>query len=159
MKTGPGYREQNMRENYKLAEGARISIVDDDESMREAIKALIGSMGLRGLSVEEFSSAEAFLNSGRSQAFDCLILDVRMPGLGGLELQRRLAADNKRIPIVFMTAHYGEAERTRAMEAGAVDFLSKPFTEQELFQAIGASLAIDKKRADGSYENSDPDSV
>ena len=156
MKTGPGCREKNMRENYKLAEGARISIVDDDESMREAIKALIGSMGL---SVEDFSSAEAFLNSGRAQAFDCLILDVRMPGLGGLELQRRLAADNQRIPIVFMTAHYGDEERTRAMEAGAVDFLSKPFTEQELFHAIGASLAIHKKKADGSDENSDSDSV
>jgi FixJ family two-component response regulator len=159
MKSDPGCREKKMRENYKLAEGARISIVDDDESMREAIKALIGSMGLVGLSVEDFSSAEAFLNSGRSQAFDCLILDVRMPGLGGLELQRRLAADNNRIPIVFMTAHYGEAERTRAMEAGAVDFLNKPFTEQELFQAIGASLATHKMNADGSPENADSDSV
>jgi FixJ family two-component response regulator len=146
MKTGPVCREENMRENYSLAEGARISVVDDDESMREAIKALVGSIGL---SVEEFSSAEAFLDSGRSQVCDCLILDVRMPGLGGLELQRRLAAENNRIPIVFITAHYGEAERTRAMEAGAVDFLSKPFTEQELFQAIGASLAIHKMNTDG----------
>jgi FixJ family two-component response regulator len=148
-----------MQEHYTLAEGARISIVDDDESMREAIKVLIGSMGLRGLSVEEFSSAEAFLNSGRSQAIDCLLLDVRMPGLGGLELQRRLAADIQQIPIVFMTAHYDEEVRTTAMEAGAVDFLSKPFTEQELFHAIGASLSIHKINADGSDENADSDSV
>lgn len=132
-----------------IAEGARISIVDDDESMREAIKALIGSMGL---GVEDFSSAEAFLNSGRSQAFDCLILDVRMPGLSGLELQRRLASDNCSVPIVFMTAHYGEEVRTKAMEAGAVDVLSKPFTEKELFDAIGKSLATHKKVADGSDE-------
>ena len=137
-----------MREEDTVAEGARISIVDDDESMREAIKTLIGSMGL---SVEEFSSAEDFLNSGRSQDSDCLILDVRMPGLGGLELQRRLAADNCPVPIVFITAHYSEEERTSAIAAGAVDFLSKPFTEQELLKAIHASLAIHKKTADGSY--------
>jgi FixJ family two-component response regulator len=145
-----------MRDNNMVAEGARISVVDDDESMREAIKTLIGSMGM---SVEEFSSAEDFLYSGRSQVVDCLILDIRMPGLGGLELQRRLAADNRRIPIVFITAHYSEEERTRAMEAGAVDFLSKPFTEQELLNAISASLAIDKRVADGSDEDSNLNSV
>ena len=131
-----------MRENYTIAEGARISIVDDDESMREAMKVLIGSMGL---GVEGFSSAEAFLNSGRSHLFDCLILDVRMPGLSGLELQRRLAANDCPLPIVFVTAHYGEETRTRAMEAGAVDFLSKPFAEQELINAIGKSLAMNKQ--------------
>ncbi|HZE68297.1 MAG TPA: response regulator [Pyrinomonadaceae bacterium] len=130
-----------MQENYTIAEGARISIVDDNESMREAMKVLIGSMGL---GVEGFSSAEAFLNSGRSHLFDCLILDVRMPGLSGLELQRRLAADDCPLPIVFMTAYYGEETRTTAMEAGAVDFLSKPFTEQELLKAIGKSLAMNK---------------
>jgi FixJ family two-component response regulator len=138
-----------MRENYTIAEAARISIVDDDESMREAIKDLMGSMGL---SVEEFSSAEAFLNSGRSQSFDCLVLDVSMPGLSGLELQRRLAADDCPLPIVFMTAHYGEEMRRKALEAGAVDFLSKPFTEQELLNAIGKSLAMNKQIADGSDE-------
>jgi FixJ family two-component response regulator len=138
-----------MRENYTIAEAARISIVDDDESMREAIKDLMGSMGL---SVEEFSSAEAFLNSGRSQSFDCLVLDVSMPGLSGLELQRRLAADDCPLPIVFMTAHYGEEVRRKALEAGAVDFLSKPFTEQELLNAIGKSLAMNKQISDGSDE-------
>ena len=134
-----------MRESSTFTKGTRISVVDDDESMREALKALIGSMGL---SVEDFSSAEDFLNSGRSQVFDCLILDVMMPGLGGLELQQRLRADNQLLPIIFITAHYSEKERTRAMAAGAVDFLSKPFTEQELFFAIGASLSMPKKIAD-----------
>ena len=138
-----------MRENYTVAEGGRISIVDDDESMREAMKVLIGSMGL---DVEGFSSAEAFLNSGRSHLFDCLILDVMMPGLSGFELQRRLAADDCTLPIVFVTAHYGEQTRTRAMEAGAIDFLSKPFREQELLNAIGKSLAMNKQIADGSDE-------
>ena len=138
-----------MREKNTIAEGSRISIVDDDESMREAIKTLIGSMG--GLNIEEFSSAEDFLNSDQSPV-DCLILDVRMPGLSGLELQRRLVADNRRLPIVFITAHYVEQERMKAMEAGAVAFLSKPFTEQELLNAINASLATDKKFTDGSGE-------
>jgi FixJ family two-component response regulator len=75
-----------------------------------------------------------------------------MPGLSGLELQRRLASDDRTVPIVFMTAHYGEEVRTKAMEAGAVDVLSKPFTEQELFNAIGKSLAMNKKIADSSDE-------
>jgi len=144
-----------MRENYTIAEGARISIVDDDESMREAIKVLMESMGM---SVEDFSSAEAFLNSGRSQIFDCLILDVRMPGLSGLELQSRLVADDCSVPIVFMTSHPGDEVRTRAMEAGAVDFLSKPFTEGELLNAVGKSLAMHKKVADG-YEDAQLNSV
>ncbi len=134
-----------MRENSRFIKGRRISVVDDDESMREAIKDLIGSMGL---SVEDFSSAEDFLNSGGSQGFDCLILDVMMPGLSGLELQQRLRADNQLVPIIFVTAHYNEKERTRAMEAGAVDFLRKPFTAQELFFAIDASLSRCKGVAD-----------
>jgi len=145
-----------MRDRNTINAGARISIVDDDESMREAIKTLIRSIGL---SVEEFSSAEDFLYSGRSQVLYCLILDIRMVGLGGLELQRRLAADNRRIPIVFITAHYSEEERTRAMEAGAVDFLSKPFAEQELLNAISASLGIDKKVVDGSDRVARLDSI
>jgi len=134
-----------MRENNTVTEVARIAIVDDDKSMREAISTLIGSIGLIA---EEFSSAEDFLDSGRSQDFDCLILDVRMPGLSGLELQRLLAADRRPVPIVFITAHYNEAERKRAIEAGAVDFLSKPFTEQELLNAIGESLTVNKRITD-----------
>jgi FixJ family two-component response regulator len=140
-----------MRENNTVAEGAMISIVDDDASMRDAIKTLIGSMGM---GVDEFSSAEDFLHSPQSKV-DCLIQDVRMPGLSGLELQRRLVADNRPVPIVFITAHYSEDDRRRAMEAGAVAFLSKPFTEQELLNAISASLTINKKFASGSGEERD----
>jgi FixJ family two-component response regulator len=145
-------REKNMRENNMLAESTRISIVDDDASMREAIKTLINSIGLN---VDEFSSAEDFLKSGLSQVFDCLILDVKMPGLDGLELQRRLAAANSTLPIIFITAHYSEDQRRRAMEAGAVAFLRKPFTEQELLDAIAASLAIRSKRVDRADEERD----
>src|ERR1700752_1674848 len=132
-------QEINTQGINTVAQRASISVVDDDESMRQAINALMGSMGF---GVEEFSSAEDFLNSGHSEGSDCLILDVRMPGLSGLELQRRLVADNKNVPIVCITAHYSEEERAKAMKAGAVDFLSKPFTEQDLLSAIGASLAI-----------------
>jgi FixJ family two-component response regulator len=128
-----------------LIEGAKISIVDDDKSMREAIVTLIGSVGLN---VEEFSSAEDFLDSGRSQDFDCLILDVRMPGMGGLELQHRLAAAGRSLPIVFITAHHVEEEHARAMALGAVDFLTKPFAEQDLFDAIAAALVLRKKIVD-----------
>ena len=138
-----------MQENYTVTKGARISIVDDDESIREAVKGLIVSMGL---SAEDFSSAEAFLNSGCSRSCDCLILDVRMPGLNGLELQRRLAADHCPIPIVFMTALYVEDVRKKAMEAGAVDILRKPFTEKELLNAIAKSLAMHQKIGNGSEE-------
>jgi FixJ family two-component response regulator len=134
-----------MRENSTVTEGATISVVDDDESMREAIKTLVGALGL---GVVEFSSAEDFLNSEQSKACDCLILDVKMPGLSGLELQRQLVADNSGIPIVFITAHYAEEERMRSMEAGAVAFLSKPFTEEELLNAIDASLAVHNKIVD-----------
>jgi FixJ family two-component response regulator len=141
-----------MQENNTPVEGTRISVVDDDESMREAVKTLIASMGL---SVEEFSSAEEFLDSGRSQDCDCLILDVRMPGMGGLELQRRLAAAGRPVPIVFITAHYIEAERAKAMAAGAIDFLTKPFTEEELLNAITASPTIRKRIADRVDEDAD----
>jgi len=121
---------------FKFSEATRISIVDDDESMREAIKTLIASLGME---VEEFSSAEAFLKSVTGQNSDCLILDVRMPGLTGPELQHRLLTEQRSIPIIFVTAYYTEEERARAMSAGAVAFLSKPFTEDELLNALAQS--------------------
>jgi len=136
-----------------MAKSTRISIVDDDASMREAINTLISCSF--ELSVDEFISAEDFLKSGLVQSFDCLILDVKMPGLDGLELQRRLIAANSSIPIVFITAHYSEDQRRIAMAAGAVAFLRKPFTEQELLDAIDASLAIRNRSADGAVEERD----
>jgi len=137
---------KHMHENT-MAKSTRISIVDDDASMREAINTLISSIGLN---VDEFLSAEDFLKSGQFHVFDCLILDVKMPGLDGLELQRRLIASSINIPIVFITAHYSEDQRRIAMEAGAVAFLRKPFTEQELLNAIDACLAIRNRSVDGA---------
>src|SRR5262245_60002929 len=107
-----------------VAETIKISIVDDDESMRESIKTLVE---LDGFSVEGFSSAEEFLLSDRSQEPDCLILDVHMPGMSGFELQRLLIGDDRLIPIIFVTARYSEEERARTIEAGAIDYLQKPF--------------------------------
>jgi FixJ family two-component response regulator len=120
-----------------MAETIKIAIIDDDWGMREAIKTLTETVGL---CAEGFSSAEEFLSSPGAHDSKCLILDVRMPGISGFELQHRLAEDNRRIPIIFMTAYYSEAERARAIEAGAVAFLQKPFSEQTLFNAIHSAL-------------------
>jgi DNA-binding NtrC family response regulator len=116
-----------------MADNALISIVDDDESIRKATKRLIESVGRR---VEDFASAEAFLSSGRPDKSACLILDVRLPGKSGLELQSQLRALGSKVPIVFITAHGDAAVRAKALEGGAVDFLQKPFSEKALFKAI-----------------------
>jgi len=114
-----------------------ISIVDDDDSLRNSLNNLIRSVGFRA---QGFSSAEAFLNSNQLHDTACLILDVRMPGMSGLELQRQLVATNCRIPIVFITSHGDDDARARALEAGAVDFLYKPFREETLLKAIDSAL-------------------
>src|SRR6267378_3404950 len=116
-----------------MPHGAVISIVDDDESIRKAIKRLIESVGL---TVEDFPSAEDFARFGRPQDSACLILDVRLPGISGLELQSQLIASNCQVPNIFITAHGDEQMRARALKAGAVDFLQKPFTEKQLFKAL-----------------------
>jgi len=120
-----------------VSETALISIVDDDESMREAIQSLLRSVGFRA---KTFASGEQFLQSEQIEHTACLILDVRMPGMSGLELQRRLMATQCRIPIVFVTAHGEEEARSRALQEGAVDFLLKPFSEEALLNAIQAAL-------------------
>ena len=120
-----------------MSETALISIVDDDESIREAIQSLLRSVGFRA---KTFASAEQFLQSGQIENTACLILDVRMPGMSGLELQRRLIATLWRIPIVFVTAHGDEEARSRALQEGAVEFLLKPFSEEALLTAIQAAL-------------------
>ena len=114
-----------------------ISIVDDDDSVRDAVKSLIDSIGYRA---EVFASGEAFLNSPYVSQTDCLIADVRMPGMSGLELQDRLKAANSAIPIVFISAHDDGDARARGLRAGAVDFLKKPFSEESLLGAIDACL-------------------
>ena len=120
-----------------MIETALISIVDDDESIREAIQSLLRSVGFRA---KTFASAEQFLQSDQIENTACLILDVRMPGMSGLELQRRLMATQCRIPIVFVTAHGDEEARSRALQEGAVEFLLKPFSEEALLNAIQAAL-------------------
>jgi FixJ family two-component response regulator len=121
-----------------------ISVVDDYDSMRESLQGLIRSVGF---AVNVFASAEEFLNSDHVHNTDCLILDVRMPGMNGLDLQRQLAATQYQIPVVFITAHGDEEARQRALNGGAVDYLLKPFSEEALLNAIGAAL---KSKANGS---------
>ena len=114
-----------------------ISVIDDDESVRVATVDLLNSVGLV---CEAFASAEAYLRSGKATATSCLILDISMPGMNGLELQRRLAQDGRSIPIVFITAFPTEATRTRAVKAGAVCFLPKPYADDELLGCVKAAL-------------------
>jgi FixJ family two-component response regulator len=115
-----------------------ICVVDDDASVREALRGLLRSAGFRA---EAFGSATEFLASGRVSDAACLILDVRMPGMGGLELQEELIGSSRRVPIIFITAHGDEDARSRALERGAIDFLQKPFSDDALLDAIGAALA------------------
>ena len=114
-----------------------ISIVDDDESVRQALKSLIDSVGFRA---QVFGSGEEFLNSAYVLQTDCLIADVRMAGMSGLDLQERLNAAGSSIPIVFISAHDDREARTRGLRAGAIAFLQKPFSEDSLLGAISAGL-------------------
>ena len=116
----------------------RVSIVDDDESVREAINSLLRSVGLQA---QVFASAEEFLNSGYQHHAGCLILDVRMPGMNGLQLQEQLVSVECDIPIIFITAHVSDTQaRTRALQSGAVDFLIKPFSEEALLNDVYIAL-------------------
>jgi FixJ family two-component response regulator len=121
-----------------------IVVVDDDAAIREAVQSLIRSMGLRA---EVFASAQDFLQSGRLQDTACLIVDVRMPRMSGLELQHQLATAHCPIPIIFITAHGDEETRGCALRAGAVDFLDKPFSDEVLLRAI--QVALQSFRGDG----------
>jgi len=119
-----------------------VFVIDDDESIRESLKSLMRSVGLR---VETFASAQEFLQSTRPDVPACLILDVRMPGLSGLDLQRELAQVNIHIPIIFITGHGDIPMSVRAMKAGAVEFLTKPFRDQDLLDAIQQALERDRR--------------
>lgn len=114
-----------------------IAIVDDDEAVRIALEGLLRSAGL---TVQAFESAENFLESGQQLHTACLITDIRMPGMSGLELQAKLNADHCRIPIVFITAHGDAQMRMQALRAGAVEFLAKPFNDEVLLQTVRAAL-------------------
>ena len=114
-----------------------ISVVDDDESVRESLESLLKSAGFQ---VKAFEAAEDFLNSEQLDKTGCLILDVRLGGMSGLELQRGLIANFYSVPIIFITAHGDEAMRARVMADGAVDFLLKPFGEEALLAAVETAL-------------------
>jgi FixJ family two-component response regulator len=118
-----------------------VFVVDDDPSMREALADLIASVGL---SVEAFKSAPEFLERTRPDAPACLVLDVRLPGLGGLDLQRELLRREAPIPIIFITGHGDIPMSVRAMKEGAVEFLPKPFRDQDLLDAIQHAIEIDR---------------
>ena len=130
---------------------AMVFVIDDDESIRGALKSLIRSVGLR---VETFASAQEFRRCERPDVPSCLILDVRMPGLSGLDLQRELSEANIHIPIIFITGHGDIPMSVRAMKAGAIEFLTKPFRDQDLLDAIQQAIERDRmarsQRADNA---------
>ena len=114
-----------------------VAIVDDDDSVRDALGGFLKAVGF---STRAFASAEEFLKSGQQSYTSCLIADIRMPGMSGLELQSRLNAERCRIPIIFITAHGDAKMRIQALRAGAVEFLSKPFDEEVLLESVRAAL-------------------
>ena len=129
-----------------------VFVIDDDPSIREAIESLIRSVGM---CVETFASAQDFMASTRPDAPACLVLDVRMPGLSGLDLQRDLLAAGIRIPVIFITGHGDIPMSVRAMKAGAVEFLTKPFRDQDLLDAISQALERDRSLRSHHAENAD----
>ena len=126
-----------------------VFVVDDDASVREALKSLIRSVGLQ---VELFDSAQEFLLRKRPYGPSCVVLDVRLPGIGGLDFQRKLIEAKIPIPIIFITGHGDIAMSVRAMKAGAVEFLTKPFRDQDLLDAIQLALERDRVRRERELE-------
>jgi FixJ family two-component response regulator len=120
-----------------------VFVVDDDASVREAISSLLRSVGYRP---KLFASAQDFLASAKAETPACLLLDIRMPGLGGLDCQRALSEAGWQIPVIFMSGHGDVPMTVRAMKAGAVDFLTKPFRDQDLLDAVGHALEQDRVR-------------
>jgi FixJ family two-component response regulator len=128
---------------------AIVFVVDDDASVREALGRLVRSAGLR---VEAFASAEEFLNRPRADVPSCLVLDVQLPDLSGLDVQRRMVDANNEMPILFITGHGDIPTTVRAMKAGAVEFLTKPFVEGDLLQSIQQAIARDRAIRDHHAE-------
>jgi len=120
-----------------------VCIVDDDAEFRDSVAQLLHSIGLNA---REFASVAEFLDAALPDAPTCLVLDVRMPGRSGLELQRDLVAANRQVPIIFMTAHGDIPMSVQAMKGGAIEFLTKPFRDQDLLEAVEAGLARDRAR-------------
>lgn len=119
-----------------------VHIVDDDAAIREALDSLFRSVGLE---TRLFGSAQDFLTSGQAAAAGCLVLDVRLPGISGLDFQAQMSAAEIRMPVVLMTGHGDIPMTVRGMKAGAVDFLAKPFRDQDMLDAVAAAIARDKE--------------
>jgi FixJ family two-component response regulator len=132
--------------------GSIVFVVDDDPSVRSSLKFLLSTVGLQ---VESFGSADTFLLRKPSDAPSCLVLDVRLPGLSGLDFQRELAVRNIHIPIVFLTGHGDIPMSVRAIKAGAVEFLTKPFRDQDLLDAVRIALERDRARREQEKEVTD----
>jgi RNA polymerase sigma factor (sigma-70 family) len=132
-----------------MSDAPIVFVVDDDPSVRSSLKFLLSTVGLH---VESFDSSDAFLHKKPSDAPSCLVLDVRLPGLSGLDFQRELAARNARIPIIFLTGHGDIPMSVRAMKAGAIEFLTKPFRDQDLLDAVRIALDRDRARREQEKE-------
>jgi FixJ family two-component response regulator len=129
-----------------------IFVVDDDESLREALKSLFRSVGLK---VEMFGSAAELLQTNFPDVTSCLVLDIRLPGLSGLDFQAELAKANIHIPIIFMTGYGDIPMSVKAMKAGAVDFLPKPFRDQDMLDSVATALERDRQRRQAEKQLSD----
>jgi len=136
--------------NLMTEEQSIVFVIDDDASVRSALKSLIRSVGLK---VELFGSPQEFLRHKRPDAPSCLVLDVRFPGRSGLDFQRELVQANIHIPIIFVTGHGDIAMSVRAMKAGAVEFLTKPFRDQDLLDSIHLALERDRARRQQEKES------
>jgi RNA polymerase sigma factor (sigma-70 family) len=129
-----------------------VFVVDDDPSVRSSLKFLLSTVGLK---VESFDSADSFLSKKPADVPSCLVLDVRLPGLSGIDIQRELAARNVHIPIIFLTGHGDISMSVRAMKAGAIEFLTKPFRDQDLLDAVRIALERDRARRELEKEAAD----
>ena len=137
MMAAPSRFRYDQRMATERSSTALIAIVDDDSSVRSAVQDLLKTVGLQA---RTFASAEEFLSSGQQHHVACLIADIRMPGMSGLDLQAQLNADHIRVPIIFVTAHDDAPMRMQALRAGAVEFLAKPFDEDHLLDCVWAAL-------------------
>lgn len=135
--------------NEYAKNNATVFVVDDDEAMRQSLQWLIGSVGMK---VESYDSADTFLKDYYPGRAGCLLLDVRMPGMSGLELQEYLNQHEIRLPVIIITGHGDVHMAVRAMKAGAVDFIEKPFNDEALLDAIRNALLLDEKRRDDQQE-------
>jgi len=135
-----------------MTDGPVVFVVDDDPSVRSSLKFLVSSVGLQ---VEDFDSAEALLRQKLPDGPSCLVLDVRLRGLSGLDFQRQLVARNCRMPIIFITGHGDIPMSVQAMKAGAIEFLTKPFRDQDLLDAIRIALEKDRSRVEKEKEVTD----